>query len=194
MEIKIESTKKNQLKMIQFPNKKYNIIYADPPWTYRDKAHAGKRGVEYKYPTMTIEDIKNLPVQQIIGDDCILFLWVTWPLIQEGLDTLRSWGFEYKTIGFIWIKKNKKAGTNFWGMGNWTRSNSEPCLIGIKGKPQRINASVHSVIESPIQIHSRKPSKARENIVCLVGDLPRIELFARESNLGEWDVWGNEVM
>lgn len=180
---------------------KYNIIYADPPWTYRDKAQAGQRGVEFKYPTMTIEDIKSLPIHNISDDNCILFLWVTFPLLQEGLDTIKAWGFTYKTIGFNWIKKNKKnVETNFWGMGNWTRSNSEICLLAIKGKPKRISAKVHSVIEtfetetieSPIEKHSKKPDIVRYRIEELCGDIPRIELFAREKVSG-WDVWGNEV-
>ena len=98
---------------------------------------------------MTIEDIKSLPIHNISDDNCILFLWVTFPLLQEGLDTIKSWGFTYKTIGFNWIKKNKKnIETNFWGMGNWTRSNSELCLLGIKGKPKRISAKVHSIVET----------------------------------------------
>lgn len=178
---------------------KYSIIYADPPWSYRDKAQAGKRGVEFKYPTMTIDDIKNLPVHRITDDDCVLFLWVTFPLLQEGLDTIKAWGFEYKTVAFNWIKKNKKSDSPFWGMGNWTRSNSEICLMGVKGKPKRESARVHSVIGtheevvySPIREHSRKPDEIREKIVELCGDVPRIELFARESTDG-WDVWGNEV-
>ena len=182
-------------------NKKYNIIYADPPWTYRDKAQAGQRGVEFKYPTMSIEDIKNLPIHNIADDDCILFLWVTFPLLQEGLDTIKAWGFTYKTIGFNWVKKNKKSiETNFWGMGNWTRSNSEICLLAIKGKPKRISASVHSVIEtyetetieSPIEKHSKKPDIVRYRIEELCGDLSRIELFAREKVDG-WDSLGFDI-
>lgn len=95
---------------------KYSIIYADPPWSYRDKAQAGKRGVEFKYPTMTIDDIKNLPVHRITDDDCVLFLWVTFPLLQEGLDTIKAWGFEYKTVAFNWIKKIKNQIHHF---GEW---------------------------------------------------------------------------
>lgn len=141
---------------------------------------------------MTIEDIKNLPIHNLTDDNCILFMWVTFPLLQEGLDTIKAWGFTYKTIGFNWVKRNKKAISWFWGMGNWTRSNSEICLIGVKGKPERISASVHSVIDTPIEQHSKKPNEARERIVQLCGDVPRVELFARQSSEG-WDVWGNEV-
>ena len=179
---------------------KYSVIYADPPWTYNDKCHAGKRGVEYKYPTMSIEDIKNLQISNIADDNCILFLWVTFPLLQEGLDTIKAWGFTYKTVAFNWIKRNKKSDSLFWGMGNWTRSNSEICLLAIKGKPKRISAKVHSVIETfeteqidaRISRHSKKPDEIRNRIVELMGDIPRIELFAREKVNG-WNAWGNEV-
>lgn len=179
--------------MIQFPDKKYQIIYADPPWSYNDKCHAGKRGADYKYSTMNLEDILNLPIHQISDKNSVLFLWVTWPFMCEAFNIISKWGFIYKTLGFIWIKKNKKAiDTNFWGMGNWTRSNSEACLFAIKGKPKRISAKVHQVIESPIQKHSQKPSIVRNKIVELVGDLSRIELFAR-NRVDGWDCWGNEL-
>lgn len=173
-------------------DKKYSVIYADPPWSYKDKCHAGKRGAEYKYPCMSVQDIGELPVSALADKDCILFLWVTFPMIAEGLKTIESWGFKYKTIAFNWIKQNKKADSLFWGMGNWTRSNSEICLLAVKGNPKRIVANVHSVIMSPIEGHSKKPDEARTRIVQLMGDLPRIELFARQTSDG-WDAWGNEV-
>lgn len=173
-------------------DKKYNIIYADPAWSYTDKAAAGKRGAEFKYPCMSIDDIKQLPVDKICKDDCILFLWVTFPMLQEGLDTIKAWGFKYKTLGFNWVKRNKKSPSWFWGMGNWTRSNPEICLIGVKGKPKRQSARVHSVIDAPIEGHSKKPDCVRDKICELCGDLPRIELFARQYAEG-WDCWGNEV-
>lgn len=171
---------------------KYDIIYADPPWTYRDKALAGQRGAECKYPVMSIEDLINLPVSQITADNCTLFMWVTFPLLRESFDVIKGWGFTYKTVGFVWVKQNKKADSLFWGMGNWTRSNPEICLIATKGKPKRESASVHSVIMSHIEEHSKKPHEARTRIVELCGDLPRIELFARQKVNG-WDCWGNEV-
>lgn len=172
---------------------KYNIILADPPWAYRDKARSGKRGVEYKYDVLSIDEIKQLPVQDIAANDCALFLWVTFPLLQEGLNTMRAWGFEYKTIAFNWVKQSKRGTKLHWGMGNWTRANSEICLLGIKGKPKRISAGVHSVvIESPVEEHSKKPGIVRERIVQLMGDIPRIELFAREKSAG-WAAIGNGI-
>ena len=178
--------------MIPFPDKKYNIIYADPAWSYLDKS-LNRGGAARHYKTMSNNEIKNLSIQNITSKDCILFIWATFPKIQEALEVINAWGFTYKTNGFTWIKKNKKQiNTNFWGMGRWTRSNAEICLIGTKGNPKRINAGIHSVIETPIERHSKKPDIVRDKIVELVGDLPRIELFARETADG-WDSWGNEV-
>lgn len=170
---------------------KYGAIMADPPWSYKDKARAGRRGAEYKYPTMAISDIAALPVADLAAPNCALFLWVTWPQLPAGLQVIDSWGFEYKTIAFTWIKTTK-TGKLAWGMGNWTRANSEPCLLGIKGKPKRVDAGVHSVIMSQRREHSRKPDEVRERIVQLLGDVPKIELFARQKVSG-WDCWGNEV-
>ena len=173
-------------------DKKYNIIYADPPWSYKDKALAGNRGACCKYDVMTIEDIENLPIKDISASDCILFMWVTMPFLKDCFDVIKSWGFKYKTCAFTWIKQNKKSNSLFWGMGSWTRANAELCLIATKGKPKRQSAKVHSVIMSKIREHSRKPDETRDRIVELCGDMPRIELFARQSVDG-WDCWGNEV-
>ena len=174
--------------------KKYNIIYADPPWTFKTYS---KKGCEHKsaqahYECMTREDIQKLPIRNIAADDCVLFLWVTFPCIQEGLDLIKAWGFEYKTCGFVWVKKNKKSDSWFWGMGFWTRSNAEICLIATKGHPKRVSKAVHQVCDARVREHSRKPDEVRSRIVELCGDVPRVELFAREKTAG-WDVWGNEV-
>ena len=176
-----------------FCMKKYQIIYADPPWNYKVYSKKGLgRSAESHYPTMSIEDICALPVGNLADKDCALFLWVTIPCLLEGLSVLKAWGFTYKTVGFVWVKQNRKADSLFWGMGYWTRSNVELCILATKGHPKRINAAVHQVIVSHIEEHSKKPQEARERIVSLMGDLPRIELFARQSTPG-WDVWGNEV-
>jgi len=178
--------------MINFPSKKYKIIYADPPWSYKDKALSGNRGACCKYDVMDTNDISNLPIKQIADDDCVLFMWVTMPKLNECFELIKSWGFEYKTCAFTWVKRNKKADSWFMGMGRWTRANSEICLLATKGKPNRISASVHSVIDTHIEGHSKKPDEVRNRIVELMGDLPRIELFARQQAEG-WDCWGNEV-
>ena len=175
-------------------DKKYNIIYADPPWNFKTYSEKGKqkKSAECHYRCMNIDNIYDLPINQIAADNCILFLWVTFPLLKEGLETIEKWGFTYKTIGFNWIKQNKKSDSLFWGLGYWTRANSEICLLATKGKPKRISKSVHSVIISKIREHSRKPDETRDRIVELCGDIPRIELFARQSVDG-WDCWGLEA-
>jgi len=175
-----------------WPNKKYQIIYADPPWSYRDKANAGKRGACHKYPTQSRQWLLNLPVGDLAEKDCALFLWVTMPKIDEVFDCLKAWGFTYKTVAFTWVKRNRKSSSWFWGMGRWTRANAEICILATRGNPKRRSAAVHSVVDSPIGRHSAKPHEVRERIVALMGDLPRIELFAREATPG-WTVWGNEV-
>lgn len=174
--------------------KKYSIIYADPPWQYRDKASAGERGVHYKYPTMTQKEIESLRVKDIAADNAVLFLWITMPMLLESrhISLMHAWGFVPKTNAFTWIKRNKKNDSLFWGMGNWTRSNAELCLLGVRGRPKRAAANVHSVIYEPIGAHSEKPAEVRERIVTLCGDVPRIEIFARTRPEG-WDTWGNEV-
>ncbi len=173
--------------------KKYNIIYADPAWNYEDKALAGNRGAGCKYNVMSTQDICNLPVKDLADENCILFMWVTMPKLNECFGVIKAWWFEYKTVAFTWVKRNKKANSWFWGMGNWTRANAELCLIATKGKPKRICAWVHSVIDTAIQEHSKKPQEARDRIIKLIWDLPRVELFARQKTEW-WDVWGNEVI
>lgn len=149
------------MEYIEFPNKKYNIIYADPPWSYKDRALAGNRGAGCKYPVQSKEWIDNLPVANIAEDDCALFLWVTMPKLNECWDLITKWGFEYKTVAFTWVKKNKKSDSWFWGMGRWTRANAELCLLATKGKPKRISAGVHSVIDSRIDKHSKNQTKLK---------------------------------
>lgn len=174
-------------------NKKYNIIYADPPWQYKvySKKGAG-RSAESHYPTMNIDDICNLPISEIADKNATLFLWATFPNLKEAFDVIKAWGFTYKTVAFTWIKQNKRSNTLFWGMGYWTRANAEICLLATKGTPQRKSAAVHQVIISHIEQHSKKPDETRDRIVQLMGNLPRIELFARQRAKG-WDAWGNEI-
>jgi N6-adenosine-specific RNA methylase IME4 len=180
------------IKNIRKIMKKYKIIYADPPWSYKDKALLGNRDATCKYTTQSKEFLDNMPVAEIADKDCVLFLWVTMPKLNECWDLIQKWGFEYKTVAFTWVKLNKIKKSWFWGMGRWTRSNAELCLLCTKGKPKRISASVHSVIESSIRKHSQKPDEARDRIITLLGDIPRIELFAREKIKG-WDSWGDEI-
>jgi len=171
----------------------YKVVYADPPWQYRNFNYpTALRGARRHYPTMPIEEIMALPVRNIVADDALLFIWIPDPLLPEGLRVIEAWGFNYKGLGFSWLKENRRARTIFMGMGLWTRKNQEICWQGNRGRPQRRSCSVHSVVIAPVGGHSEKPSEVRERIVELVGDVPRIELFAREKTPG-WHVWGNEV-
>jgi len=144
---------------------------------------------------MKIEEIKNLPVKNICDEKCILFLWVTFPRLEQGLEVIKAWGFIYYGLGFNWVKLSKN-GKPSWGMGYYTRQNTEVCLIGVKkDKKQRFKPLVRnvlSVVHSERRKHSQKPDEIRNAIVDLVGDLPRIELFARQKTEG-WDSWGNEL-
>lgn len=167
----------------------YEIVYADPPWSYKDQKCNGNASDHYS--TMDLKAICDLPVANITAENAVLFLWATYPLIREALEVMAAWGFEYKTIGFQWVKLNRSGKGRFFGLGRWTRGNTECCLLGVKGKPARVSASVSQLIESPLGRHSEKPAEAREKIVELMGPLPRIELFARTTAPG-WDCWGDD--
>jgi N6-adenosine-specific RNA methylase IME4 len=172
---------------------KYNIIYCDPPWQYRDKANAGKRGACHKYDVMTLEDIKRLDVPSLAADDCLLAMWWVPPMPNEALEVVKAWGFKPKTMqGFTWHKLSKTGAKDHFGMGNYTRANAECCLFAVRGKPKRICAAVRSLIVAPVGRHSAKPDEARQRLVQLMGDVSRVELFARTAAPG-WDVWGNQV-
>lgn len=170
--------------------KKYGIIYADPPWKYAQKRLSG--AAEHHYPTMSIEELCALPVADLAAEDSALFLWATFPQLPEALRLIKAWGFTYKTAAFVWLKLNKKSYTWFYGLGFWTRGNAEICLLATRGHPKRKSAGIHQFIISPIEQHSKKPDITREKIVALMGDIPRIELFARQETAG-WDTWGNET-
>jgi N6-adenosine-specific RNA methylase IME4 len=174
--------------------KKYNIIYADPPWKFSNNNTGGSMisGASANYPVMTVKQICALPVSEIAADNCVLFMWWVGSMPTEAIAVAESWGFTVKTMtGFVWVKRTK-LWKLFFGMGFWTRQGTENCMIAIKGKPKRANLGVRAVIESVVQEHSKKPDVFRHRIVELMGDVPRIELFARNTTPG-WDVWGNEV-
>lgn len=173
---------------------KYQIIYADPPWQYGNwyQSEDVKRNAADHYQVMDVEEICDLPVGTISDENCALFLWVTFPCLLDGLRVLEAWGFRYTTCGFTWVKMNATGFGIFTGLGNYTRANTELCLLGMKGSLPRISRSVRQVVLSPVLKHSQKPSIIREGIVQLFGDLPRIELFARQKVEG-WDCWGNEA-
>lgn len=173
-------------------NKKYSIIYADPPWTYENPKNNDPKMGGITYDTMTLDEIKLLPIVDICQKDCTLFMWVTMPKLKEGLAVIESWGFKYITCGFTWVKLNPKNDNIYSGLGHWTNGNAELCLLGKKGMPKRQCKNVKQIVMAHRSRHSEKPSEVRDRIVNLLGDLPRIELFARQSVEG-WDCWGNEV-
>jgi N6-adenosine-specific RNA methylase IME4 len=183
--------------MLNFPDKKYQIIYADPPFSYhieRDKAtnlDGTKRkllmgSTKRHYETMTLEEICNLPVQQIADKNCYLFLWASSPTLKEALEVMERWGFTYKVIAFVWSKTNREM-----GLGHYTRTNHEFVLLGTKGSLERKSNKVKQWLKAPTTIHSKKPNEIRERIIQLYGDLQRIELFSRTKIHG-WDVIGND--
>ena len=187
--------------MPRLPAEKFDVIYADPPWTFRTWSNEGKdRSPEKHYDCMSLADIRALPVSDIAAENCALFLWVTDPLLPEGLKLMEAWGFKFKTIAFVWAKLNKSAPPTLWterdfftGLGYWTRANPELCLLGTRGKPKRVSKSVRRLVVSPRREHSRKPDEIAEKIDDLMGhDTSKIELFARTARTG-WTTWGNDV-
>lgn len=177
---------------------KYQVIYADPPWQFRNYSdkwhedHPESKWVGRQYGLMTRKDIEALPVSKIAADDAVLFLWTTMPHLPDALKVIEAWDFHFKTVGFTWVKQNRSGVGLFTGMGFWSRSNAELCLLATRGHPKRLSKSVRQVIISPVQRHSQKPAEIRNRILELMGDVPRIELFARERVPG-WHAWGDEV-
>lgn len=192
----------------ELPRRHFGAILIDPPWRFKtwNKATAVKRragkgtnvSADVHYNTMTMEEITVLPVQDLAADDCVLFLWVSWPMLPEALALLKAWSFEYKTCAFDWMKAHARQIEMFrddsealMGMGYWTRANTEPCLLATRGKPKRLHADVKQAILEPRREHSRKPDCIHGRIERLVAG-PYLELFARSRRTG-WTVWGNET-
>ena len=180
------------------PKRHYGAILADPPWLYEVWSAKGTgRSAEQHYDTMSADSIAALPVHELAAPDCVLFCWVTWPCLKQALSLIESWGFAYKTCAFDWMKANNTQPDFFQeevsaqiGLGHWTRSNTEPCLLATRGKPRRLDAGVRQGIIAPRREHSRKPDGIHERIERLVAG-PYIDLFARQSREG-WSTWGNE--
>ena len=183
------------------PRGHYGAILADPPWGFEvwsgPEKRVASRGTVAPYQTMEMEDIASLPVAQLCGNDAVLFMWIVWPTMPEALKIIEAWGFKYKTCAFSWMKADPYR---LWaleedvrmGLGYWTRSNSEVCLLATKGKPKRQDSSVRQGVIASIQQHSRKPDGIHERIERLVAG-PYLELFARQSTRPGWDFWGNQT-
>lgn len=181
--------------------KKYNIIYADPAWNFGNRMYSSNKNDHHReitraYDVMTTKDIANINVKDVTADDAICFMWTTDAHIPDALEVMNAWGFKYKTVAFIWNKK-EKSGKQVCFMGQWTMKGSEIVLLGTKGKMTQYLKSrkVRQLVEAERErtIHSRKPQIIRDKIVEMFGDeLPKLEMFARIKTEG-WDVWGNEV-
>lgn len=179
---------------VSFPmlRKKYGVIYADPPWSFKTWSAKGTgRGAVSHYDCMSFSTLAALPVSELAADDCALFLWAVDPMLDKALELIQAWGFQYKTVGFYWVKQNMKSDGFFTGLGYWTRANPEQCLLATKGKPIRLARDVPRLIVAPRREHSRKPDQVRGRIERLVGG-PYLELFVRETHPG-WDGWGDQI-
>lgn len=173
---------------------KYTVIYADPPWCYDDKLTHHGGSAESHYPVLKADDLADLPVGDVLADDdCLLFLWCTHPQKAVGLRVMEAWGFQFKTVAQVWVKLNqKKKGlcgwprmrSPFFGLGRWARGNTEELLLGVRGKPQRQDNAIRQLLFHRRLRHSAKPACTRARIVRLAGDVPRIELFARDEAPG----------
>jgi N6-adenosine-specific RNA methylase IME4 len=174
--------------------RKYGVIYADPPWSFRNWSAKGTgRNAVSHYDCLDFPSLAALPIADLAADDCALFLWVTDPLLPRGLELLKAWGFEYKTVAFYWVKLNSAAQHDahyFTGLGYWTRANPEQCLLATRGKPSRRAKDVRRLVVEKRREHSRKPDCVRERIERLVAG-PYLELFGRQTKRG-WDCWGNQ--
>jgi N6-adenosine-specific RNA methylase IME4 len=181
---------------------KFNIIMADPAWRFANwsMSQLAQRGEKWArrngrspYDVMDTADICALPVGDIAARHSILFCWATYPKLVDALEVVKAWGFTYKTVGFTWVKQNPSGVGFHFGLGYHSRGNSEICLLPTSGKGlRRVDNSIPNLLIEPVGEHSRKPDEVRLRIERLYGDVPRIELFARQRRPG-WSAWGNEV-
>lgn len=184
--------------MIALPQGPFDVIVADPPWRYASRDGGGRKtkfgpGAMGHYPTMGTEDICRLEAADCAAPDSLLFLWACWPMLADGMRVIEAWGFEYVTIGFVWVKTDPRGGSVFLGPGFYAKANSEPCLLARRGKTLKPAVDdVSSVIVSPRREHSRKPEAARTRIDRMYPNARKVELFCRESAEG-WTAWGNQV-
>lgn len=183
--------------MIDFPKKLYNIIYMDPPWSFGVWKDQKTRTADSHYSVMSYSSINDLPITEISADNCALFIWCPNSFLEACMKSINCYGFSYKTVAFTWVKMRKDMLKPHIGMGHYTRQETEHCLLGMKGHLDRIGKGVEEVILAPRSEHSAKPDATRKRIVDLFGDLPRIELFARDVSTMQysdgWEFWGNEL-
>lgn len=173
------------------PHGGFGLVMADPPWSFRTFSDKGlDRSADRHYACMDLDDIRTLPVREVAGRDCLLWLWATSPMLPQALDVMAAWGFSFRTAG--WWTKRGASGRLSFGTGYLLRCAGEPFLLGVRGAPRVRSRSVRSVVEAPRREHSRKPDEAYEAAVALAGDVPRLDLFARERRPG-WIAWGDQA-
>lgn len=173
--------------------RKYGVIYADPPWSFRNWSAKGTgRNATSHYDCLDFASLAQMPIAEMSAPDSVLFLWATDPLLAQAFELIRAWGFEYKTVGFYWVKRNTKSDEGYFtGLGYWTRANPEQCLLATRGSPVRRSKAVRKLVVERRREHSRKPDSVRDRIEALVPG-PYLELFSRETKAG-WDCWGNQT-
>lgn len=180
-------------------NKKYKIIYADPPWHYGSKSAVNNssgsdiKPLSDQYTTTKTKDLSLLDVNNIADDDCALFIWTTDSHIPDALELIKAWGFKYKTVAFKWIKQTS-SGNTYKNVAPWTMKSCEICLLATKGSmlKYKIKNNTEELVFAERTKHSRKPDEVRRRIIDMFGDLNSLEMFARYSVDG-WDVFGNEA-
>ena len=188
---------------------KWNILYLDPPWRFKNWSmkELEQRGEKWArangrspYEVCSPETMKSWDIISLCDTDCLMFMWTTYPKLNEAFELVTAWNeglkkseqLQYKTVAFTWVKTNRKSPGYHFGLGYWTRQNPEVCLLFGRGKLKRINNKIENLVISPLEHHSKKPDIVRDKIVQLVGDLPRIEIFARNEYKG-WDATGLEL-
>lgn len=183
------------MKFRPFPKSKFNVIYVDPPWNYRDKGIAGNRGASTKYKTIPLPDLILLPVEKLASRHCACLMWTPDTFIKDAAALMKAWGFEYKRIGFVWVKTTKDGSRNLMTLGRYTRSNAEFVLLGVKGTPKVKSHSINQIYASPPIKNHVKPDEIRKRIIKLFGDVKRIELFAvnRKHIKDGFTSWGNQA-
>jgi N6-adenosine-specific RNA methylase IME4 len=183
-----------ELDRLAASGKQFPVIYADPAWRYSHSPNTAKdceRSVERHYDTLSLDEINALPINLLAAKRCALFLWSPMAILHSALEVIESWGFEYKTVPFVWVKQNPSGKGLHMGEGHWTRSNAELCLLATRGNPLRLAKDVHQVVMAPLGKHSEKPEEVRRRIERLLAG-PYLELFARKRTEG-WTAWGNEI-
>lgn len=198
-------TQRNEMPSLYppFPSKRFDIIYADPPWDYGgklqfDKSSKSAENLDYKreifissasfkYPTLKLSELSRMPLQDIAKDDCLLFLWATSPHLAQAIELGEQWGFKYRTVAFVWDKMVHNP-------GKYTLSNCELCLVFKKGRipSPRGARNVQQLIKSPRRAHSMKPDEVRDAINRMFPTQDRVELFAR-GHFDGWTAWGLEA-